>query len=35
MDIQIISKCLTDAKDLVADVMGELKRKARQERATG
>jgi len=31
MDIQIISKCLTDAKDLVADVMGELKRKARHE----
>ena len=28
MDIQMISKCLTDAKELVADVMGELKRKA-------
>jgi hypothetical protein len=27
MDIQMISKCLTDAKELVADVMGELKRK--------
>lgn len=28
MDIQMISKCLIDAKELVADVMGELKRKA-------
>ena len=28
MDIQMISKCLTDAKELVADVMGELKRKS-------
>ena len=27
MDIQMISKCLTDAKELVADVMGALKRK--------
>ena len=27
MDIQMISKCLTDAKELVSDVMGELKRK--------
>ena len=27
MDIQMISKCLTDAKELVADVMGSLKRK--------
>src|ERR1700737_3990816 len=26
MDIQMISKCLTDAKDLVGDVMGELRR---------
>jgi hypothetical protein len=28
MDIQMISKCLTDAKELVSDVMGELKRKS-------
>ena len=27
MDIQIITKCLTDAKDLVGSVMTELKRK--------
>ncbi|HUA20035.1 MAG TPA: hypothetical protein VMB25_14905 [Bryobacteraceae bacterium] len=27
MDIQMITKCLNDAKELVADVMGELKRK--------
>ncbi len=27
MDIQMISKCLTDAKELVANVMGELQRK--------
>ncbi len=27
MDIQMITKCLGDAKDLVSDVMGELKRK--------
>lgn len=26
MDIQIISKCLTDAKQLVSDVMQELKK---------
>ena len=25
MDVQIIDKCLTDAKELVASVMGELK----------
>ena len=29
MDIQMISKCLTDAKELVADVMGGLKEKSR------
>lgn len=28
MDIQMISKCLTDAKELVAGVMDELKRKS-------
>lgn len=33
MDIQMISRCLTDAKELVVDVMGELKRK-KQESAT-
>jgi hypothetical protein len=27
MDIQMISKCLTDAKELVSDVMTELKKK--------
>ena len=27
MDIQMITKCLGDAKELVSDVMGELKRK--------
>jgi len=27
MDIQMISKCVIDAKELVADVMGRLKRK--------
>ena len=27
MDIQMIGKCLTDAKELVASVMGELARK--------
>jgi hypothetical protein len=27
MDIQMISKCLVDAKELVADVMTQLKRK--------
>ena len=29
MDIQMISKCLTDAKELVADVMRGLKEKSR------
>jgi len=29
MDIQIISKCLTDAKQLVSDVMTELKNRPR------
>lgn len=28
MDIQMISKCLTDAKELVVNVMGELKSKS-------
>ena len=28
MDIQMIAKCLTDAKELVSDVMGQLKRKS-------
>ena len=28
MDIQMISKCLTDAKELVLDVMGTLKSKS-------
>ena len=28
MDIQMISKCLTDAKELVSDVMVQLKRDA-------
>jgi hypothetical protein len=32
MDIQMISKCLTDAKELVSDVMGELKRKSADAR---
>jgi hypothetical protein len=27
MDIQMISQCLTGAKELVADVMAQLKRK--------
>jgi hypothetical protein len=27
MDIQMISKCLTDSKELVADVMAQLKQK--------
>ena len=31
MDIQMISKCLADAKELVSDVMGELKRKSPRE----
>ncbi|HTC34238.1 MAG TPA: hypothetical protein VK724_12745 [Bryobacteraceae bacterium] len=35
MDIQMISKCLTDAKDLVADVMGELKRKKTEASSGG
>jgi len=34
MDIQMISKCLADAKELVVDVMEELKRK-RAEASTG
>lgn len=33
MDIQMISKCLTDAKELVMDVMGGLKSKAAAERS--
>jgi hypothetical protein len=33
MDIQMISKCLTDAKELVMDVMGELKSKSARERS--
>jgi hypothetical protein len=32
MDIQMISKCLTDAKELVMDVMGKLKSKSAAER---
>ena len=28
MDIQMISKCLTDAKQLVSDVMADLKRRS-------
>lgn len=28
MDVQMISKCITDAKELVADVMGKLKGKS-------
>jgi hypothetical protein len=31
MDIQIISKCITDAKELVASVITELKRKRAAE----
>src|SRR5271168_3052247 len=31
MDIQMISKCLVDAKELVSDVMTELKRKSSGE----
>lgn len=27
MDVQIITKCITDAKDLIASVMAELKEK--------
>src|SRR5713226_1977650 len=30
MDIQMISKCLTDAKELVVDVMGKLKTAAKE-----
>jgi hypothetical protein len=30
MDIQIVSQCLTDAKELVSSVMTELKRKKSQ-----
>ena len=30
MDIQMISKCVTDAKELVSSVMAELKRKKSQ-----
>ena len=30
MDVQMISKCLTDAKQLVSDVMVQLKRKPTQ-----
>lgn len=32
MDIQIISKCITDAKELVASVITELKRKRADSR---
>src|ERR1700745_1817458 len=32
MDIQMISKCLIDAKELVSDVMGNLKSKSAAER---
>jgi hypothetical protein len=28
MDVQLIDKCITDAKELVSSVMGELKRKS-------
>ncbi len=31
MDVQMISKCITDAKELVSDVMTELKRKSNPE----
>jgi hypothetical protein len=30
MDIQMISACLTDAKELVASVMGEIRRKKQE-----
>ena len=30
MDIQVIQKCIVDAKDLVGSVMGELKRKKKE-----
>ena len=32
MDIQMISKCLTDAKELIQSVMEELKKKPADER---
>jgi hypothetical protein len=32
MDIQMISKCLTDAKELIMDVMGKLKSRSAAER---
>ncbi len=35
MDIQMISKCLTDAKELVAGVMDELKRRPTAPAGTG
>ncbi len=31
MDVQIISKCLTDAKELVAGVMNEIKLKSKTD----
>jgi hypothetical protein len=31
MDIQMISKCLTDSKELIAGVMDEIKRKSAQQ----
>jgi hypothetical protein len=31
MDVQIIDKCLTDAKELVSSVMGELKQRKSTE----
>jgi hypothetical protein len=31
LDVQLISKCLADAKELVVDVMEELRRKRREE----
>ena len=34
MDIQMISKCLTDAKELVASVMAEIQRKKREASRT-
>jgi len=34
MDIQMISKCLIDAKELVSNVMEEMKRKAADERGS-
>jgi hypothetical protein len=35
MDIQLISKCLTDAKELVAGVMEKLKKEGSQEAGAG